>query len=395
MALTHLTAIGLQDEGLEKKSFEYTTYLFDGNGLTKQCTVMREGDTVKFIGLLIDSTVESTELLWNKINYLAIKCEETEIIKIPLWMLKQIGTLKKISNSSWSITLNLDSFIGPIPLISILFAHIYVILELNDVNELHCIHLIAEYAHLQVSTRNNLLHNGENCAIQQLHGNTISFPETDRLLLKLNLNLLTKGYFIVGDIDPIEHIALYINRNERYSYNRHMIQFIGHRIATDILYIPFNRSENWQDIRFKSYSGGLTQGRMNNIEMKIEYSCPVRNIGIYAMCANILNAYRIGTIRFIDENSTIELVNGSLTVEQVLQIVWKYDHKSINPYKNICPISCDEIKEGDQYCECSTCHNCFQADSMKKVLYTAKQLCPLCRKDWANWTIYTNIKDGE
>jgi hypothetical protein len=65
-------------------------------------------------------------------------------------------------------------------------------------------------------------------------------------------------------------------------------------------------------------------------------------------------------------------------------------YKLINKDKAYCPITLENINEGDEYCECTRCNNCFLADSLKTAFTKSAKKCPLCRETWSNLIIYTN-----
>jgi phage FluMu protein Com len=73
---------------------------------------------------------------------------------------------------------------------------------------------------------------------------------------------------------------------------------------------------------------------------------------------------------------------------------WTSSTKLISPDKAYCSISLENINEGDEYCECVKCNNCFLAESLKTSFTHLAKKCPLCRETWTNWIVYENSENG-
>ena len=56
---------------------------------------------------------------------------------------------------------------------------------------------------------------------------------------------------------------------------------------------------------------------------------------------------------------------------------------------NECPISLEIIKTGDLYCKCIQCKYNFCKEQLK-ISLNKNNICPLCRTQWINETIYIN-----
>ena len=57
-----------------------------------------------------------------------------------------------------------------------------------------------------------------------------------------------------------------------------------------------------------------------------------------------------------------------------------------------CPISFDNIENGDKYMRCPTCSNVFSYDVLINWL-SLNRTCPLCRSGWNNNDIYINERE--
>jgi hypothetical protein len=65
----------------------------------------------------------------------------------------------------------------------------------------------------------------------------------------------------------------------------------------------------------------------------------------------------------------------------------------INPERNVCNITHDEILADQQYMTCCNCHIHFLESALKRWLRArspAVRTCPTCREVWTNFTVYIN-----
>ena len=73
-------------------------------------------------------------------------------------------------------------------------------------------------------------------------------------------------------------------------------------------------------------------------------------------------------------------------------------YQLINPERNICNISHDEIVRGRLYMTCANCNNSFLESNLKQWLRRRNfntRTCPTCREIWTNYNIYFNVNDLE
>ena len=253
-----------------------------------------------------------------------------------------------------------------------------------------------EFTYLNFESRRNLAQMASEIPIQQINGSHHEFNERNNVYMRLNFGLLSKGYFIKGDIDHLDRLTLKLNNIERYSYDRVMLNYVGKRVAQDIIFIPFNQNIDWKQRTNETYIGGLNQSRFDNIQLRAEFSRPVSSIGIYSLT---LNTFRImhgfGGLRFgnLEDIQLIEIFVpfNPPPPAQIPVIIWQNQNKPINPDKKFCAIAHDEIEDNAEYCECHNCHNCYTADYLKEMFKTLEKKCLLCRENWLNWIIYKNL----
>jgi|APSaa5957512622_1039677.scaffolds.fasta_scaffold25631_4 hypothetical protein len=66
----------------------------------------------------------------------------------------------------------------------------------------------------------------------------------------------------------------------------------------------------------------------------------------------------------------------------------QYKHRKLE-INSQCPITLDDIKNGDKYMICHTCNNIFSYDALIDWLET-NNTCPLCRSSWNDTNVYIN-----
>lgn len=397
MALIQIGAQeGIQTQDIENRAFSYEYLDFHINQLNMRCRVERgDSDVGKIIGLSIE-TDNTIDEVFNKINFFSLEIGGSKIIKIPSGILRLISVTERIGNV-WLLKLNLEPFISSdLPLVALTFHIVYVVLEFNNINQINNSKLLMEFKYLDFQSRRNLLQEPLGIPIQQINGSVQEFNERNNVYMRLNFNQLSKGYFIKGDIDHLDRLTLKLNNIERYSYDRVMLNYVGKRVAQDVIFIPFNQNIDWKQRTNETYIGGLNQSRVENIQLRAEFSRPVSSIGVYSLT---LNGFRIvhglSNLRF-ENRGDIQLIENFVPFNppppaQTPVIIWQIQNKPINPDKKFCAIAHDEIEDNAEYCECHNCHNCYTAENLKEMFKTLEKKCPLCRENWINWIIYKNL----
>jgi hypothetical protein len=180
--------------------------------------------------------------------------------------------------------------------------------------------------------------------------------------------------------------------------NLNTLRMVAKKINENVLYIPYNRERDWKDRSVESYADGLNHSAIDSVQMKIDFSVPQTTIGVYGIfcnefiCRNGLGGLRFGyngTIHLLDNWERLNMPGVGLPMTKPA-IEWVKSVKPVPEGKTFCPIAHDDIQEGNEYCECSHCHNCFFAEGIKSMFETMKRECPLCRTAWTNWVIYKN-----
>jgi hypothetical protein len=73
-------------------------------------------------------------------------------------------------------------------------------------------------------------------------------------------------------------------------------------------------------------------------------------------------------------------------------------YKLINPERNICNITHEEIIYGESYMNCTSCNNNFIENIIKQWFRNRignLRTCPTCREIWTNYSVYVNINSSD
>jgi hypothetical protein len=276
-----------QGQGLEAQSVEFIDIPFNRDNLKYSCNIKSRGDLWKIFGISLNSNLDKNTIC-NKFKSFSIIVGGVVIIELEYPIFNSICTVEK-NNDSYLCKLNLEPFISTIQYLGL--QDVKVELQLNNIEDINDVRLILENTYLDTDVRHQSYNANHEYDIQQIYGHMLKFSERNTLIVKLNFELLSKGYFITGDIDSIENIVLKLNHYVRFSYNKLVLRVIGNRIANNVLYIPFNRDYNWNDIRHVSFTGGLNQSRFDDMKMEIQFNIPTTEIGIYTLVTNTFQTF--------------------------------------------------------------------------------------------------------
>jgi len=399
MRTNHLATgflVGSQNNhmGITQQTMDYKNVKLEKQGNRWKSDFLRHADIGMIKGMCITSDLSIDELL-KKINSFTIKVGGQNILNLDYNFFKLITASEKIGNM-WLLKMDLSPFLMPIPFISLQFSVVAIELMMDE-GAYDDIHLLVEHIYLDTNERMPLAMEPHNYPCQHIQGKTIEFAHSRRseVFCELDFGLVSKGYFIVGDIDNLEQVILRLNYGIRFDYNRIMLHLLGKRLNSTTLYIPLNNAMNWNDIRYESYVGGINHSRIDKAEICVRFNRDVGNIGVYTINSNTLMVFSgMMGIKYVPEFGSIVLKDTFEVIPQTIrspQIVWAKKMKPIHADKKFCPIEYDEIRDGMEYCECDRCHNCFTASGLMEYFKTAiMHKCPLCRGTWTSWTVYTN-----
>lgn len=375
----------------DKYAIEYNISNFTWvNNDTMKAVFLRIGDIASIAGIVFETDIETDELC-NKIKNIRIEIGGVTIITLDKQFLLAISTIDKIDNE---ILFNIDfsPFIDNIPLVALQFHEVCAKITFNDSTGFSSVKLVSSDKYLDSEDRRNLARSNTILPIQQLEGNTMRLNEETHITTMLSIKGNCKGYFIYGDINNIQNITLKYDRNIRYSYSKLMLRLVSKRISDTLLYIPYDINTDWKNRDIVTYRSSFNHSNnVYSISMDIQFSSPQTKIGIYGLrFNNLIITNGLATLQDVTSgyiHSTGDFYGDSSNTG----LIWNTAIKRIFIDKSYCSITHDNIVEGNEYCECTSCRNCFIAEQLKTYFTSARfRNCPLCRQVWANYTVYTN-----
>lgn len=246
----------------------------------------------------------------------------------------------------------------------------------------------------------------------------------------------TKGFLIQGNISELTAIKFYVNNIVRFDYDPFLISTACTKVSDNLIYMPFNEITNFLDKNVTAFVGSINLSQLQSSSMSLHFSNDQTKFTVHNIYSNyfchrdgvgalyldgrpiLINrlANFLPLVGPTDNNPTLVDISGNYilsgtgysntgtvhtgTVEVEEEVEPGYYipagqqiYQLINPQRNICNISHDEIVEDRTYMSCSNCSNHFLESSLKRWLRRrlgSTRTCPVCREIWTNYNIYIN-----
>ena len=143
------------------------------------------------------------------------------------------------------------------------------------------------------SERNRFTSLGTNSLIQQIGSLHVSTPHymSPNTVFQIQTNMFngpTKGFFLQCCVENLVSIRFYINNNIRFSYDRFFIQTACVKVSNNLLYMPFNENNNFEDCSIGSYSGSINLTRLENSTIYLYFSSNQNKVVVHNVYFNYL-----------------------------------------------------------------------------------------------------------
>ena len=408
MALLQLAAYGAQNAALNipTNSLEYTIIDFIKQQNIYNLILPRHGDQVLPSKLIIKThnDIEMDAFLEN-INTAELSCYigRSNIYSIELGLITKLNNPIKKGNN-FIISLPHAYLVNKIHLVASPFMNVELILRFQNDDIIDTVSTMLEWTFLDPQERRQLAEQHHLNIIQQIQSEYINLQQPEEeIRFRPNFNLISKGYFIEGNIDKIINLTLTLNGTVRWDYNNLMLNMIGTQINPKLLYVPFDPNFDWKNMSREAFTSGLNQSRIDSLKIKITFSEGQNNVGLHSLSCNFLK-YRFGCadLSFLIGNLITKLNrNDGFNINNIPS-VFKKNEKWINADKLIdllkndtCPIAYEPFTDNCKYCMCNQCKYNFDYESLKYCFKdSAVKKCPMCKTQWTNWTIYTNTDNN-
>jgi hypothetical protein len=287
------------------------------------------------------------------------------------------------------------------------------------------------------SLQNNMVH-----PIQQLSTIHIISGSTNNMVSEFRIKTdvfqgRTRGLFISCNVSALVQLRFYINNVLRDDYDSFFINHICKKINNELLYFPFNGSNEYGTRNFGSADGALDFSCLDSSILHLQFSQPQQRVSVYNLyfnefrmhyglgglvknmpprIANINNSVDaiipvVPNIDMMDLSGNIIVVNATNTgtvntgtgtvggqtgpgfIEPIYQVRTESVINMEVGERNICNITHEQINVGQRYMSCNNCHNNYSETAIttwlqKKPVWS--RTCPTCRTIWDNYHVYVN-----
>lgn len=325
----------------------------------------------------------------------------------------------------------------------------FCIEDAHEIINYSCQFSLISKVYIHEETQRNHIANNDNNGrqfIQQLGSLCITVPynsSVSKRSFHFHTSVLfgqTKGFLIQGNISQLTAIKFYVNNIVRFDYDQFLISTACIKLSDNLIYMPFNEITNFLDKNVTAFAGSINLSQLQSSSMSLQFlndqnKFTVHNIysnyfrhrdGLGALCLDgrpvFINrlANFLPLIGPVNNNPTLLDISGNyilsgtgysntgtvlntgsvLNIEETVEEEPAYYipsgqqiYQLINPERNLCNISHDEIGPGQFYMSCANCNNHFLELSIKQWLRRrsgSSRTCPMCREIWTNYNIYMN-----
>jgi len=389
----------------EKKIYTFDEVNRNGH---KELLVPKEDNSLRKLNTLLPqylifnlkSNISINEFINNlEMSNFKLNVENNIIVNILLSLYANLNPVKIISYSnscSVIITISFDTTFGCIDIIR-LYSHqirfkLNICQYLNDL--IDNVQLSCELTYIN---RTSIIQDEFRTNIQEFESLVIKLdiPEL-QIMNTLNFGSASKGIFVENNnISNICNIKICFNGFNRIDYNKNMLELYTVKISDNLIYILFDNNIRYTDRSIESFYSGINFDYFDVCDITITFIIPDNNINIYSIRYNqMMYEYGTGIQRYsYNTNINISNFNGFNRMLKKNLISWKSKNKLISENsRNIeCPITYEEIKINDRYCECKQCkYNILYKNLLIWFDSRATHSCPMCRTNWSYYVIYIN-----
>jgi len=363
------------------------------------------------------------------------------VLQFPFSLLHELTPAVKYGNKIY-ISIPFKHFFDKIDMNVLRYSNIdFCIEDSHDIiNYSNRFSLISKVYIHEDTLRHHIANNEYNSRkfIQQIGSLSINVPHNSTVSKRSfhfhtsNLFGQTKGFLIQGNISELTAIKFYVNNIVRFDYDPFLISTACTKVSDNLIYMPFNEITNFLDKNVIAFVGSINLSQLQSSSMSLHFSNDQSKFTVHNIYSNYF-CHRDGVgalyldgrpvfinrlanflplVGPIDNNPTLLDISGNyilsgtgysntgtVTVEEEDEEPGYYIpagqqiYQLINPQRNICNISHDEIVAGRTYMSCTNCRNHFLESSLKRWLRRrlgSSRTCPMCREIWTNYNIYIN-----
>ena len=380
--------------------------------------------------------------LFNRIR-LVLQISEQTVMQLPFSLLHELNPAKIFDNKIY-IRIPFLSLFDKINTRSLYNSSIRLIVnsthEIGNYTESYSL-VTKVYMYSNEENQRLILNDSRKLIVQVGSLFIANSPNTPNIQFQINTNVLkgqTKGFLIQCRVQELTSIKFYINNLLRFDYNCFLILTACVKISDNLLYMPFNDYNNFEEIGYHTFSGAINLSGLENSTLCLDFSSSQSKIVIHNVylnnlrCQQGLGGLHVNHIPTFIESSTIHHpivpIVGTPPNTGMLDMSGNYITNNTNnpsnnssnagatgppeprveypipngrllhlvlidPNRSTCNISHEEILENQRYMTCYDCNNHFLETSIKQWLrYRSgnQRTCPICREVWNNFDVYIN-----
>ena len=404
VALHHLIAAQqpAQAMGIPVRTYSYNMCRAElDNGSTRfQAIVPHNTDTASILAIEIRTTdpPPPLETLLADLGHLRVSIVSqsnpaTNILSVPAALICALGTVDYVG-TRLTIRCDFNMFFDRIKLINISWgARLSITLTALSLNYVTNVSFLVRGAHHDTDERRAFAMDPNNITpIQQIDHQTVqSLVPAQHFTFEYELDRLTKGFFIEGGIQDISSARFTMsNGQDLWNYYATELATIGRDVGGKYLFVPFNDQADLRSNTAYSFVGGFTS--RDPVQLTVTYNALRPRASAHALTSNTLRYHGgVATLASQHPDIIINQLPGVVRTSQIpepVPAIWTRTERSLDPERNVCPISYETIT-GD-FCECEQCHHAFTATAFQTYAETRRPLiCPMCRAPWITRVIYT------
>jgi len=389
---------------------------------------------------------------------LVMTISDITVFQVSLSLLNDLKAAKIYGNKIY-IPIPFNSLFGNINMVGLYYSTVkFIIQDCYEVsNYAQSFSLISKVFLYDNNERNRMSLNTTNYFIQQigsLHVTPVPTPETaDITYFQIKTNTLngpTKGFLIQCGVDDLVSLKFYINNNIRIDYNQFLIQSACVKISNNLLYMPFNDIDTYNERSLGSFDGSINLSRLESSTLCLQFETRQHKVVIHNVYFNqirqtnglaslvaghipnftttLTSQHPIGPIIGTLPNSSMFDMSGNYIGNYVMNNsmmptssyssagqtgpnnpnyyssagqtgpnnLTNVIYRPINPERSLCYITHEEILLNRNYMTCDACFHNFKELSIKQWLEQntgSRRTCPTCRVVWTNYNVYVNAAE--
>lgn len=228
--------------------------------------------------------------LFNKMR-LVLQVSDQTILQLPLSLLYELNPPELIDGKIY-IKIPFDALFDKINVAALYHSTVtFSIIDFYEIsNYANTFSLVTKVYMHDTNERNRIISTHSRNFIQQIGSLYISnVPPNDGRLYQIQTNILngpTKGFLIQCCIQDLISIKFYINGLLRINYERFLILNACVKISENLIYMPFNEVQDFQNRNSNTFSGYINLSRLQNSTLCLQFSANQSKVVIHNVYFN-------------------------------------------------------------------------------------------------------------